>query len=323
MPSTTAKKRSRRTTAPTKKSADVPEKATVKKLPGYWQHSKDVWLVLWGQRRLFLRLALLAWGVLMVMRGIQEISQYNALSDATHDAVATIPDGFMRVMVATGILLSSTLTGSLSSGLGEGQAFASWLVTLLLWLTVVWLIRHLLAGTKITIRDGLYNSGAPLISTVLVIGYGIIQLLPLALLVAFFSALSNTGAFSHPFVTLLMVMLSLGLAVVTVYWLTTTFMALIITTIPGTYPMAAIRSARSVAKGYRATVLLRLLWLGLLIGSVTVITLGIATLIDATSGLSNGFIVVVLAEFLTVTGLIYASAYIYQLYRRIIDERAD
>jgi hypothetical protein len=36
------------------------------------------------------------------------------------------------------------------------------------WLTTVWLLRNILAGHKIKLRDGIYGSGSPILPTFLV-----------------------------------------------------------------------------------------------------------------------------------------------------------
>lgn len=274
-------------------------------------------------RPIFIRLSLLFWALLMLSSGLTEQAQYASLSEATKEAVSIIGGHGERTLTAIGILLSSVMTGSLTSVLSETQLIGRIALYGLLWLVVVWLMRHLVAGAKVGLRDGLYNGGAPVVPSILIGLVGVVQLLPLALTVTLFSALSATGALNQGLIAGLMVIASLALTVVTVYWLSSTLFALIVATIPGTYPGAALRSARTVIKGRRLTVFLRLLWLsGAILLASALITLPMVVL-DATLGLMNAFVFIAVWQLLGVATALFGSVYLYLLYREVIDERAD
>lgn len=259
----------------------------------------------------------------MVVGLTSELDQYGNLSDATREVVAGLSDGASRVFVATGVLFLAVLSGSLLSMLSEQQHLYRLVVFMFLWLVVVWMLRHLLAGTAVKVRDGLYNATAPLISSLLVLLAGAVQLLPLALTLSLSAALLNTGALDQWAIAILLGVVVTALLVLTLYWLVGTFFAAIIVTIPGTYPVAALRSARSLVVGYRAALLLRLMWLGMLLLLAYAIVMTPFFYADVALGISSPALIVSVFQLLSVVSLLYASGYIYLLYRRMIDGRPE
>lgn len=293
------------------------------KLPGYWRFSQEVWSILWIYRPIFLKLVVVTVVTLAVVSFAAEREQYSNLSEATYEAVKELPDSGMRAVVATGVLFSSLLSGSLSSVLEEQQHIYRAAVLGFFWLVTVWLLRHLLTGTAVKLRDGLYGAGAPLVSTFLVMLAGAIQLLPLALTVSLFAALLTTGVLSQTIVILLLGMASIALTVLTIYWLTGTLFAAVIVTIPGTYPLAALRSGRKLVAGYRVALLLRFLWLVLVLFLVYAAVMLPFLYLDAATGIASPAFVVLLSQLFGVISLLYAFSYIYLLYRKMIDGRSE
>ena len=313
----------RKKTSPAVSGVKKPQHTAPAELPGYVAFTRHVGATLWSHRQVFGRLALLAWALLLLGNATVEYTQYTSLSEATREAVSIVSNGGSRAAVGTWVLFSSVLGGSLTGGLSEGQQIFRTGSYLMVWLTVVWLLRHLLAGTVVRVRDGLYNAGAPLISALLVVMVGALQLLPLALLVSIFAALLNTGALNHVLIIALMGAITVALSVATLYWLTNTFFAFVIVTIPGTYPLAALRSARKLIAGYRVAVLLRLLWLGLVLSLLYTVVLLPLLYLDAALNAPVSFLVVTLSELIGVVAVLFGSAYVYMLYRKVIDGRTE
>lgn len=322
MPKSPAKSSKKRTVKPTREKQSIKTAAMpLAVLPGYLRYAREVWSMLWNQKQLFSRLVIVAWVSFMLVSLVAEQAQYAILSEATHGAVVGLENGY-RALIATGVMFASLLSGSLLSALDEGQHAYRAVLFLFLWLVTVWLLRHLMAGTAVKVRDGLYNAGAPLISTLLIALIGVMQLLPLALVAALFAALLNAGV-SHFLVVGSMIIASIILSVSTIYWLAGTFFAAIIATIPGTYPITALRSARRAVAGYRRTVLLRLLWLVFAVFAAYAFVMLPLLYIDAALGIVSPFLIVSLSHLLGTVSALYAFTYIYMLYRKIIDGRVE
>src|SRR5690606_2563192 len=136
-------------------------------------------------------------------------------------------------------------------------------IFLLTWLTTVWLLRNVLAGHKVKLRDGLYNAGSPIFATVVVIVFIAIQLIPVALALIGYSAALASGLLDGGAATMLFWIGAALLVVLSLYWITSSLFALIIVTLPGMYPYQAIRTASDLMLGRRTKILFRWLWMAL------------------------------------------------------------
>lgn len=289
--------------------------------PSYLRFSADVFGALRANRGVFFRLVLLGWAVTLLIVGAAQQTNYSELSDTTTILTDGVATGLSRASLEVSALFVSVLSGSLSGTLSEGQVIYIGAAYIMLWLVTVWLLRHQFTGTRVTLRDGLYNAAAPLLSTLLIVMVGVIQLLPIALGVSLTASALAAGGIvtgvSAIAIGLVMILLLVG----TLYWLTGTLFAAIIVTIPGTYPWAALRSARQLIKGQRLQVLLRVLWL-ILTGFIA---FGVALvpflIIDNMFSLSSVYFVALALQLVLVVLTVYASTYIYMMYRRIIDEQ--
>ena len=192
-------------------------------------------------------------------------------------------------------------------------------VYVLMWLVTIWLLRQLIADNAVRIRDALYNACAPLISTLCVCALMLIQSLPGALGVYLFSVAVSSGALGDGLPAMLFGVAAGLLILLSLYLLASSFFALIIVTLPGTYPMTAIRGAGDIALGRRFSLLLRLLWLVLVIALIWALSVLPVLLLDMWLGLSWTPLVAITVQAVTGLSLIYGFSYIFLLYRRMID----
>lgn len=310
-----AKKRPKRQSSSAKPQAHV-------SLPGYMRFTKDTFLTLVQNRPVFLRLMLLAWVISLLVVGTAQHSYYYDLSQSTDEVTSQLADGAYKKAIEVGALFVSITSGAANSTLTESQQIFVGAIYLFLWLLVVWLLRHMLSGNTVNVRDALYNASSPVVSTMLVLLVALIQLLPFALVVALFAAVISGGVLSGVGWVLLGVALVLLVGALSLYWLAGTLFAAIVVTIPGTYPWAALRSARQLIAGHRGKVLLRLLWLGLVTFVATLAIMLPVILFDALIGYSASFFVTLVFQLVSVSLFVYGAAYIYLLYRGIIDERS-
>jgi len=290
-------------------------------LPGYIAFSRSVLGQLLTHRGIFGRLLLLAVGVLVFIAGVNSYGVYSDLSQTTEDVSGQLSGGFFKTLVEVIALYLSVITGSLNGSVSEAQQIYIGLTYLMLWLVVVWLLRQQLVGSSVKLRDALYSAAAPLLTTVLVLLFGVLQLLPFALLVALIAALSGASILTGIF-AIIGALISIAVFVLTLYWLSATLFALNVATIPGTYPVVALRTAKELIAGYRMLVLRRVLWLGLVV-LVASLVLVPFILFDALLGYALTLPVVLLITVWAVAMFIYSSSYLYLLYRGIIDERTD
>lgn len=291
------------------------------KLPGYWAFSAQVLRLLQDHKATFWLLVVLYALVILLVGGLANQSAYNEAVDilkSTAEENVGI-GGFLQA----GLLVGSTFLtpGQITP---EQQIYLS-VSGLFVWLTVVWLLRGFMAGRAVKLRDGLYRSGAPIVSTGLVSMVALVQLTPVFVAILVYTGLTAGGYLSEGFSMMIFWLFAVACAVLSLYWLTATFLALVIITIPGIYPMRAIKAAGDLVVGRRIRVLYRLLWLAMLLVVAWFVTM--APLIALESGLKASIpaleavpFVPIAATFMMSLSVVWAAAYVYTLYRRMLDD---
>ena len=298
------------------------------KMPGYVGFTREVHRTVWGHRKLFLSLALFYAVLMGVMVGIASQDTYSTLTDTLRDTSGGVFEGNWGEVGKAGLLLLTAMTGGVTQELTEIQQVYAAIVILLTWLTTVWLLRNVLAGHAVKLRDGLYNAGSPIIAMFLVALVLVVQLLPLALAVIGYSAAAESGLLAGGVEAMLFWIAAGLLAVLSLYLITSTFMALIVVTIPGMYPLRALKTAGDLVIGRRIRILLRLLWLVLVIVLAWVIIMIPIILLDTwLKGIwpQIQWVPVIPLLLLAVTSVtvVWSAAYIYLLYRKVIADDAD
>lgn len=300
-------------------------------LPGYWSLLKTTASTLWAYKSMMIPIVILYAALTFIFLGIISQQIYTTLSDTLHTTSGDIFKSGVSKIGEAGLLLVTGVTGNFSATPSPEQQslrqIYGILIGLLIWLTTVWSLRAFLAGQRPRFRDALYNAGAPLVATFLVLFVVAVQLLPAALGALVISAGVTSGLMSSG-VEAMLIFVSAGLLiVVSLYWVTSSFIALVVVTLPGKYPMQAIRTAGDLVIGRRLRILLRMIWLGFCMAVVWAIVMIPIILVDAwIKGLWSAisWLPVVPVAFLLMSSLsvVFVSAYVYLLYRRIVDDDA-
>ncbi len=296
-------------------------------LPGYWSFTNSVRKVLWANWKLFGGLALVYIVATIVISGFGAQEHYKQLADLLEETGGYLFEGSIGAVGQAGLLLLTTVTTGLSPSLTEAQSILGGLALFFAWLATIWLLRNVLAGNKPRLRDGLYNSGSPVLATIIVGFIIMVQLLPAAIALIIYSSAQVSGLLESG-VSAMLVWLSVALlSLLSIYWVASSFIAMVIVTLPGMYPMQAIRTAGDLVVGRRLRMFLRLLWLAVVVvvtWAILVIPVilfddWIKQLVPTISWLPLVPIVIVSMSALTI---IFVTSYIYLLYRRIVDDDA-
>jgi hypothetical protein len=297
------------------------------KLPGYIAFTHHVNTTVWRFRKIFLALAIVYGLLTGVLVGIGSQETYSTLTDTLQETGSEVFEGNWGQLGQAGLLFASIATSGLTGTPSEAQQIYAALLVLLVWLTTVWLLRNLLAGHKVRMRDGLYSAGAPIVPLFIVSLLLVIQLLPLGLALIAYSAASASGLLEGGVEAMLFWAVAGLLAVLSLYWIVSTFMAMIVVTLPGMYPGRALRTAGDMVVGRRVRILLRLLWMLLVIALAWAVVLIPFILLDA--GIKNLWptiewlpVVPVVLLLLGILSVVWSSAYVYLLYRRVVDDDA-
>jgi len=299
------------------------------KLPGYLAFTKYVAKTVWLYRRIMILVAVVYAVLTLLLVGIASQDTYSTLLNTLQTTGEDVFVGSLGDISKAGLLFLASVTGSISQNLTDVQQIYAVLIGLLIWLTSVWLLRNLLAGHKVKLRDGLYNSGSPILSTFLVALLLIVQLLPLALALIGYSAASATGLLAGGGVESMLFWIAAGLlTMLSLYWITSTAFALIIVTLPGMYPMQAIKTAGDLVVGRRLRILLRLIWMAFSIVitwaaimiPIILIDMWLKNMWSAISWVPTVPVVLLTLSSLTI---VWASSYVYLLYRKVVADDTD
>lgn len=298
------------------------------RLPGYWQFTGMVWRMLWVNRRLFGWLLAIYIVLSAALVGITSQDTYGSASSLIREASQSVwSDGSLRAVSESGLVLVAVLSGSLTDTSDTTRPLYAVLLGLLMWLTVVWLVRALLAGQRPRLRDGLYGSGAPLLATFLLLLVFVAQLLPVTLASFGYTAATASGLLDGGVEAMLFWTAVALLIALSLYWTTSTFIALVIVTLPGMYPYQALKAAGDVVIGRRVRVLLRIVWILLLVVVTWFVVMVPVIMFDswlksAVPAIDWLPLVPILLLILSSTTVMLLATYIYMLYRKIVDDDA-
>lgn len=207
----------------------------------------------------------------------------------------------------------SLLSGSASASSESASLLQSVLIVLES-LVVIWALRQLLAGKKLSVKDAYYKSMTPLVPFLLVVLVVIIQLLPVSLGSALVSLVASTLAPGSGLAVVVMGIIITGLAAWSIYMISSSVFGLYIVTLPDMQPRQALRSAKKLVALRRLVIIRRILFLPIFI--LLVMALIVLPLI-----LFVHFLVAPVFYLLSIAVILFVHAYLYSLYRGLLDAR--
>lgn len=290
---------------------------------GYWAFTGEVWRTLWANKKLFM-LIVVCYVVLGIFLGTMSSQDtYNAMNGTVHAASDGLASGSVGAIIQAGaISTTSFLSGN---RLSDIQKVYLGIVFILTWLTTVWLLREIKSGRRPKLRDGIYNAGAPIVSTLLVMVWFLVQLLPLVVLSIIYGSLAQTGLLASAAGTFIFVIALVLTVSLVLYWTTATFFAAIIVTLPGMYPLQALRAAGDIVIGRRLRVLYRIIWL--LAADVIAWFAVMIPIVLLDTWLAGHFDwvaalpwVPLVALILTAAVVVWSASYIYLFYRKVVED---
>jgi hypothetical protein len=296
-------------------------------LSGYVAFTRQVGRVLRANTTLFFLVVVTFSLISLALAGITSQETYKQAQELLNESKGEIFQGTIGKIGEAGLLLLSGFTGG-SSNLSSEQQIYLGLTLLLTWLASIWLLREVLAGRKPRFRDGLYSSGAPIVSTTLIVLVMLIQLIPVGVVSLVYAALAGVGIVSGGFGAMIFAVIAILVVTLVLYWMVPSFIALVIVTLPGMYPFAALRAAGDLVVGRRLAILYRILWLLMLIVIGWLVVMVPLVILDGWlktlwQWYESVPIVPVLVTTASTATLVWSSAYIYMLYRKLVDYGAE
>lgn len=276
--------------------------------------------------KLFGSLLIVIVGLNIFLVGLMQESTYMTFQDTLEETNEYLAEGQLGQVAKAGLLLISTVTtGGLNQGMSEVQQVFAVILFIVVWLVTIYLIRHIIAGNKPKLRDGLYNALSPALSTLIVFGVLFLHLIPIFAVVITYSAAIATDFLSTPLYAFVFWLFAAGLVLLSCYLLPGSLMGLVAVTAPGMYPMAAVNTASDLMAGRRTKLIIRLvfaiffiavIWVAVMM-PIILLDFLIKGVADWTTGLP---IVPFFLLCMTCFTFIYISAYLYLFYRRMLDD---
>ncbi len=301
-------------------------------VPGLLYHAMSAFKIIFTHKKIFFGLIILALFLNILFVGIlsedtyvnfQEALDVAAAEDSTADPANQFSERFGNFAKAGMVLASTVMTGGLNQSMTEVQQVFAIIIFLILWLTTIWLLRHILAGNRPKLRDGLYNAFSPILSTGCVLIVAFVQAIPLMFALVLYSTATSTGFLSTPFYALIFFIFASLMTIFSLYLLSSTVIALIAVTIPGMYPMTALKTASDLVAGRRIRLLIRVIYM--LLSLVVIWSLVMLPIILLDFWLKSSFdwiegmpIVPFFLLFMFCFSVVYAATYMYLFYRRVL-----
>lgn len=293
-------------------------------VPGVMAHIFKSFGMIFKNWKLFLPLMIIVVLLNALLVGIMDQSNYAKYQEVLDEASLQIAGGDIGNVAKAGLLLISTVsTGGLSGESSEAATVFGVLIFLIIWLTTIFLLRHLMAGHKVKLRDGLYNAMTPLISTFVVLIVTLIQCIPIFLLVVAYSSAVQTDFLATPFYALVFFIFASLMIILSAYLLSSSLIALVAVSAPGLYPVKALRTASDLMMGRRVKFILRLIALIIALAILWVVIMLPLILLDMwfkqfewAAGIP--FVPICLTVMTCFTAL-YITVYLYLYYRWMLD----
>lgn len=293
-------------------------------IPGIISHLLSSLKIIFKNWKLFLPFILLIIVLNCILVGLMSQETYNQFQDLLNQTEESMATGKVSNSVKAGLLLISTVTtGGLTLHMSDVQSVFSVILFLLIWLVTIFILRQVMAKRKIKLRDALYNSTTPLISTFAVLAVVLIQCIPIFLVVVAYSAAIETNFLSTPFYALVFFIFAALMIILSAYLLSSSLIALVSVTAPGLYPIRALNIASDLMASRRIKFILRLIGFIIAIAIIWVVIMLPLILFDMWMktfewAANIPFIPICLLTMTVFTG-VYFTSYIYLYYRMLLD----
>ncbi len=294
-------------------------------VPGLVHHAATTFRLIFKNWKLFLPLILLAVIFNILFVGLMSQEAFDMFNDAIDDTQSNLAIENISNFARAGLLLIGTVaTGGLNQGMDDAQSLFAILFFLIIWLVTIYILRHVLAGHKIKLRDALYNALTPLISTLVVFFILLVQLIPVMIVVITYSAAVETEFLATPFYALVFFIFAALLILLSLYLVSNSFLACVAVSAPGLYPLVALHTASELIAGRRIRLLIRLVYLIFVLALCWVIVMMPIILLDmwlksTFEWLASVPIVPFFLLCMTVFSCVYFASYSYLFYRRMLD----
>jgi len=297
----TAKKQSRFA----EQDKKVADQAEAFKIDGGIRLFKRAFGLLQMEWKVFLIIAVI-YGVLNALL-VPTISSTD-LSVAKDNFDAAMKSGNNNALGGVGIY--AYLLGTAGTANSEVAGVYRFLLAFIVSLALIWTIRQVYAGQKVTVKDGFYKGMAPFVPSLLLLGVAVIQMLPLIIGSFIYTLVVATGGLGVSQIAAWAIFAFLT-AFLSLFFVCSTLFALYVVCLPDVTPMVALRAARELVRDRRWLVMRRVAVLPIILFILGVILL-LPFIFFATSIAGWVFL------FMLTAMLPVVHSYMYLLYRELL-----
>ena len=283
-------------------------------ISGYGRFVTEVWRTVRDNWLIYLKITLL-----MALAIIAVVGVSNAHSNYVDTREAMEKVDLHPLLKQAGLVTQAIIT-SLTVTDANRQA-ATFIIVAVAWLSLIFIARRVYNGNQLRLRDAIYSAGTPLVPMMVLLVAVLVQLLPLALVLISYSAITGAGYINQGIAIENMAAwcVILAVLVLTIYWMVTSLLTLVSVTIPGLYPMRAYYETSIQVAGRRVKILFRILMMFLPLLALWALVLIPTVLLDSILKPKTFPVVQLAVSLLAAISCTWVSAYMYVLYRRILD----
>lgn len=291
-------------------------------IPAWWRLVAEACRQLWRVRTTVILLVVLYSILNWLVNGIDTLKSYDTFrsiaTSISFNSIDGVASSFSMLSSAVGTLQSQEVPAQLMIGL----------LQLLFWLGFIWLVRHAYARKATTLRETMYLSGSALVPTILGILIICVQALPGIIGLVFGATIFKDWGLDTAIQSSFFALLALLLITLSAYLIVSGLVALQIVALPGSYPMRALRDARTLVAGRRLATLRKYLIVPLLIAVLWLALLMPFVWLDGSVCANDGgvcwvmpLVVPTWTHIVTALSIGFAAAYAYVVYRALLASR--
>ncbi len=283
-------------------------------ISGYGRFVTEVWRMVRDNWLIYLKITLLMTLAIIAVVGVSNAHSNYVDTREAMEKVDLHPFLKQAGLVTQAIITSLTVTDA-------NRQAATFIIVAVAWLSLIFIARRVYSGNQLRLRDAIYSAGTPLVPMMVLLVAVLVQLLPLALVLISYSAITGAGYINQGVAIENMAAwcVILAVLVLTIYWMVTSLLTLVSVTIPGLYPMRAYYETSIQVAGRRVKILFRILMMFLPLLALWALVLIPTVLLDSILKPKTFPVVQLVVSLLAAISCTWVSAYMYVLYRRILD----
>ncbi len=278
-------------------------------LASVWRLSITSCKLLWRYRLIFTGIVLLYGLVNFVV-----VQGFSAGTDPTSikSQIDSLFHGQYKQLAGGLALFSIMLSQTGSSQNGNGAGYELFLL-LIASLALIWAIRNTTNGATVRIRDAYYRGMFPLIPFILMILIIFVDMIPMTAGIGLYVFAIGYHIAVNGLEQAIFIIIGLALSALSLYFLSSSVIAMYIVTLPEMSPIKALRSAKKLVRGRRLAVLLRMIFL-----PIALLIVSLVVMIPVIIFVSHAAQWVLLLISLVFIAIFHS--YLYNLYRELLED---